>query len=153
MWQENKILSKRNFSWVIPGKLAGCSLPYSMDDLKDLYGKGVRCLVSLQCGAILPSCSKIGMDWSYFPVEDFSLPSDDKKFDGLVLDIIDSIMHERPVCVHCRAGIGRTGMVLASVVGRMLGLKGEHAIAYVKRNRDAIDTEEQAEYVRKYLSK
>jgi len=37
----------RNFSWVVPGKLAACAVPRSLTHLRDLYNKGLRVIITL----------------------------------------------------------------------------------------------------------
>lgn len=147
-----------NFSWVIPGKLAGCALPggafdvapeYVASDLRDLRGSGVRCLVSVQRmpGTFGELCAEQGLAWEHFPIEDFGTPSDREGFEKLVERIVKRLESDTPVCVHCRAGIGRTGVVLACVVGRMFGIDGYRAVETVRKSRPALDTGEQTHFV------
>lgn len=151
-----------NFSWVIPQKLAGSDIPgkFMADnetlrkDIETLVNDGVRCLVSLQkpIGAIEQICDDFGMEWIYFPVADYDVPSDSAQFSMLVSDIIKRFENNIPVCVHCYAGIGRTGLVLSCVVGKYFGLGAQKAIATVRSVRTTIDTEEQETFVRKFLN-
>jgi protein-tyrosine phosphatase len=157
-----------NFSWVIPDKLAGSAIPdeaYAENstlfgsartpgiDLVDLYGRGIRLLVSLTDRAedLGPHCRAAGLDWHYYPITDFGIPHSIDSFDNLVATIIESMDRGRPVCVHCFAGIGRTGLVLGCTVGRYLQLPADRAIAAVRKNRPAIETREQDRFVRTYL--
>jgi len=58
--------------------------------------------------------------------------------------------HEMGVAVHCGAGLGRTGVVLAAyfVDG---GLSAQNAISRVRRLRPgSIETEEQAEVIEEF---
>jgi hypothetical protein len=157
-----------NFSWVIRDKLAGSAIPdeaYSARtalpgsgvtlaaDLVDLYGRGIRCLVSLTDRAedLGPLCRVAGLDWHYYPISDFGIPDSIYSFDKLITNIIDSMDRSRPVCVHCFAGIGRTGLVLCCAVGRYLQLPADQAIATVRKIRSALETREQESFVRRYL--
>jgi hypothetical protein len=165
-----------NFSWVIPDKLAGSSLPdeaylpsdasgsgsrlsspgnAGVSDLADLYARGIRCLVSLteRAQGLGAHCRAIGLDWHYYPIADFGIPHSLDSFDGLLASIIDSMNRNRPVCVHCFAGIGRTGLVLCSTVGRYLELPAGRAIAAVRQIRSALETPEQESFVRRYLER
>jgi len=153
-----------NFSWVIPGKLAGVALPGGypgapdkevLSDLRDLHRKGIRCLVSAQrVPAHFASLTRqVGLEWMHHPIEDFSVPHDPVAFESLVDDCIERISRAQAVSVHCRAGIGRTGLVLACVVGRMFGISGTQALRTVRKTRMALDTEEQAAFVRDFCAR
>jgi protein-tyrosine phosphatase len=55
------------------------------------------------------------------------------------------------VCVHCHAGIGRTGLVLACAIGRYLALSSEKAIAVVRRVRLSIETVVPEDFIKEFL--
>jgi protein-tyrosine phosphatase len=62
-----------------------------------------------------------------FPVPDFGVPGDPAAFRALVLDILARLEQGSGVFVHCHAGLGRTGLVLACVL-RALGLKRDPVV-------------------------
>ena len=157
-----------NFSWVIRDKLAGSAIPDEAyggrnalfgsggavsTDLADLYGRGIRCLVSLTDRAedLGPHCRAAGLNWHYYPIADFGIPHSIDSFDNLITAIIDSMNRDQPVCVHCFAGVGRTGLVLCCTVGRYLQLPAAQAIVRVRKIRSALETREQESFVRLYL--
>jgi protein-tyrosine phosphatase len=159
-----------NFSWVIAGKLAGSAIPdeaYSgraalsgsggrlPTDLADLHARGIRCLVSLTDRAedLGSHCRAVGLEWHYYPIPDFGIPDSIKSFDDLITTIIDSMNKNGPVCVHCFAGVGRTGLVLCCTVGRYLQLPAVRAIPAVRKIRSALETREQESFVQRYLDR
>lgn len=150
-----------NFSWVLPDLLAGCGVPGKgadsdtllYDDIRELNRLGIKYLVSLHnpAGAIECACKDSGILWRYFPIPDFSVPERIDEFNILVDEILAQIENRSGVCIHCYAGVGRTGLVLACIVGRYFAISGEKAIAVVRRSRPAIDTDEQEHFVKQYL--
>lgn len=151
-----------NFSWVLPGKLAGSGIPgrYSSEpdslrnDLQEMRSEGIVYLVSLEKpkGPIDEICEELGMQWNYFPIQDFKVPENGEQFLTLIKQIITTFESGKPVCVHCHAGVGRTGLVLSCALGYYFSLKASSAIAAVRKNRAALDTPEQEEFVKEFLS-
>ena len=155
-------MTLKNFSWVLPGKLAGSDIPgrYSSEpddvrsDLQKMQSEGIAYLVSLEKpeGPIEEICTELGIEWNYFPIQDFKVPENGEKFLALIKQIITAFKSGKPVCIHCYAGIGRTGLVLSCVFGYYFSLKASSAIAAVRRNRAALDTPEQECFVKDFLS-
>jgi atypical dual specificity phosphatase len=154
--------SLNNFSWVIPDLLAGSALPGKgfpneeslRNDIGFLAAKGIKMLVSLHMpdDSIDPLCKENKIVWKYFPIDDFGVPQNMKRFAGMVDEIVDQIRKKNAVCVHCYAGVGRTGLMLTCVLGKYLDLDYSKAIAAIKKNRNAIDTEEQETFVKRFLN-
>jgi hypothetical protein len=152
-------MALQQFSWVIPQKLAGSALlgeredaPWHAveSDVREFHARGVRCLVSLERvpGGFGQACSQLGIEWIGYPIRDFAVPADPLTFSDLIDTIVERVDSGVPVCVHCRGGVGRTGMVLACVVARLFGVSADQGIRTVRRVRTAMDTEEQESFVR-----
>jgi atypical dual specificity phosphatase len=142
---------------VIPGKLAGCSLPYFVpgdsDDAAWLAGKGVGVLISFvrPDGDPAGECSRNGIEWIYYPIPDYGVPFDEDTFGELMDKALRAVSEGRGVCFHCYAGVGRTGMALACVLGKYLKLGAEQAIAAVRKCRASIESQSQEEFTRRFL--
>jgi atypical dual specificity phosphatase len=150
-------LSVNNFSWVIPGKLAGSAIPSFIAGVRDdaawLAGNGVGMLVSLTMPGGYPEeeCPRSGIEWIHYPIHDFGVPSEPATFAELVGKIVAAMNKNVGVCIHCHAGIGRTGMALSCVVGKYLSISADQAIAAVRKARTSMETREQEDYTRRFL--
>ena len=99
-----------NFSWVIPDKLAGSQGPVYEEELLYLKGKGVRAIVRLEQRTI--SGEGVGLVDMAEYVPDFHAPTV-SQVKRIVAFIHQQVEHDVPVVVSCKAGLGRTGTVLA----------------------------------------
>jgi atypical dual specificity phosphatase len=153
-----------NFSWVIPGRLAGLSQPGLGEardlrrgdlaaQLAELRALGLDCLVSLTESAadFGPPCAEAGLAWEYLPIPEFDIPEDEPAFHRLVQRLLARLAGGQAVAVHCYAGVGRTGLLLACLLGRLQRLPGEEAIRRLRLLRPALETPEQEQFVRRYL--
>jgi hypothetical protein len=67
----------------------------------------------------------------HLPIPDGGVPSRDE-LAALVTAISQHAQAGQHAVIHCYAGIGRTGLVLAAMAKRLFGLSGEAAIAWVR---------------------
>jgi atypical dual specificity phosphatase len=141
------------FSWVLPGMLAGMGQPGLWDleeDLARLKEQGVRALVSLtEAPPDLQTIEAAGLDFLHLPTVDMTSPSQED-IARFVRFTQDAIAKGSPVAVHCLAGRGRTGTVLACFLVSK-GKAAQDAIRIVRELRPgSIETADQEKAVHTY---
>lgn len=122
-----------NFSWLLEGRLAGSGMPTSFEEINWVRKQGVKSIITMTERG-LPDSWVDGLEYLHIPTEDLSAPDIDK-IDAAVDFIHERIKNEDPVMVHCAAGIGRTGTILASYLVKYQNLTAKDAIAKIRQER------------------
>lgn len=123
-----------NFSWVIDGKLAGSGIPTSREEFEWITAQGVSAVVTMTENALPQEWLRdAAADYLHVPTPDLTAPDMDE-IDSAVEFIRDRISEKRPVMVHCAAGMGRAGTILACYHVKYMDCSGSEA---VKRIREA----------------
>lgn len=143
------------FYWILEDKLAGMDRPGRWGKdlgvvLADLTREGIQGLVSLTESPLpAPVLREHGMKYLHLPIRDFRAPTW-RQIDQFV-EFVDRRLAERTaVSVHCQAGLGRTGTLLACYLV-WTGMTASDAMDEVVRKRPgSIETDEQRQAIRKY---
>lgn len=141
----------RNFSWLIESEVAGMARPStSLGDFEFLKESGVGAIVSLSETPLNENLVKMFcFRVIHIPIRDFATPSL-KQIEEFIAFAKDMRAADRKIVVHCDAGIGRTGTMLACYLVSK-GYTAEKAIEAVREKRPgSIETVEQEDVVNEY---
>ena len=122
-----------NFSWLIEGKLAGSAIPTSFEEIKWLVDVGVKSIVTVREESLDDDWIK-NINYLHIHSNDMGVP----EFEDLVkaVDFIHQrITNNEPVMVHCLAGLGRTGTILACYLIKYQKLSAVNSIQKVRESR------------------
>lgn len=138
------------FSWIEKPLLAALARPESEEELTWLRRQGVELLVSLtEEPPPRRWVNTAGLLLVHVPVTDLEAPTQ-VQLDKCISTITKAHRQGRGVAIHCAAGLGRTGTILAAYFVHQ-GRSARDALAHVRRLRPgSVETAEQEEAVEEY---
>src|ERR1700722_7905802 len=161
----------RNSYWVVPGKVlagehpGGTTREATLERLQRLFAAGVECFIDLtEPGELKPYDVELPFSVEYLrkPIRDHGIPAQRLHMAEILDCIHDAVQSGRCVYVHCRAGIGRTGMVIGCLLMER-GLAGDAALdelnrlwQFSERSQSwgsVPETDEQVAFVRKWKAR
>ena len=122
-----------NFSWLIKNKLAGSAIPTSIKEIDWVIEQGVKSIVTIREEPLDDDWIK-NVNYLHVMSNDMGVP----EFDDLTnaVDFIHQRLNDKePVMVHCLAGLGRTGTILASYLVKYENMSADEAIEKVREIR------------------
>lgn len=146
-------------SW--PGKLAVAPRPRGGDWLKDDIASWKHANVNAVLSLLTPAEEKDldlqneagevriqGMDFTSFPIPDRQVPRSESKLAEVLEGLTRSLQTGKNVLVHCRQGIGRSGLVAACLLVKR-GMSPGAAMASVSATRGVSipETAEQRDWI------
>lgn len=151
-----------DISWIEPNVLAAGSVPVEENDILSLHTENIRAILTLTerpitiFHEITPELLKsLNIVYLHVPVPDQFPPNMEQAY--RILEFIHAMkQQERPLFVHCQAGVGRTGTVLhLYYIAQGKSFEEADAIIRSKRVQCILLTDLQVEFLKEfaYLSK
>ena len=140
------------FVWVERNKIAGSGYPASKSQVDWLVRAGINCILTLTVDPLPPEFAK-GLDivMEHVPMEDHKPPS--MQAMARAADFVEEQTRAgRKVLVHCLAGEGRTGCVLAAYLIRTKGLDADGAMAEIRKAKQQFVERRQESAVREFAA-
>jgi atypical dual specificity phosphatase len=139
-----------NFSWINKPFLAAMAQPEDAAELVWLREQGIELIVSLSEEPLRRDwINEAGLMRIHVPVVDMTAPSQEQ-LDQCLSAIKRANERNMGVVVHCSAGLGRTGTLLACYFVQQ-GMNAKNAVARVRRMRPgSIETDDQADAIAEY---
>ncbi len=140
------------FVWVEPAKLAGSGYPASKSQVEWLVGAGVDSILTLTEKPLPPDSYRgLKVNVSHISMRDHQPPGIGSMSRGVDF-ILQKMGEGRTVLVHCLAGEGRTGCVLAAYLVRSRGIGAEEAIATLRKIKPLFVEPQQEQAVRDFAA-
>lgn len=146
--------------------LAIMAKPRAGDAIKEEFAEIANCGIKRMVSLLLPAesyqlglataaalCRHSGIEFVSFPICDRGVPESFSKTQGLIEDLYNGLLQGINTVIHCRAGIGRTGMISAMLLVRH-GYTSKQAIQTISEARGITipDTLEQVTWVERYYT-
>lgn len=148
------------------GKLAMAARPrggdWLQDEMADWRGQGLDTVVSfltseeeqdLDISAERTEAQAHGLNFLSFPIPDREVPASLEEFSRLLTALDAELTVGKNVVMHCRQGIGRTGLVAACLLAST-GINSETAMENLSDARGVTvpETDEQRRWIEEYTA-
>lgn len=132
--------------WILPGRLLASRIPPDLSYLLMFNEMGVSSALNLTEMDWPGEWKRSwGGDYMHIPVDDFGIPTKEQAM--IALRFIEERLSKGAVMVHCFAGLGRTGTIIALYLVES-GMGPQDAVELVRSRRPgSLEVPEQEEFV------
>lgn len=147
-FEEKRSIILPRFTWVLEDRLAAMPFPLAEDAYVMLQQLGIKAILNL-CGYVDDSPRLSAFNVHYVPITDMKPPTLQQMQQAISI-IRASLEDNQPIAVHCEAGLGRTGTIIAGYL-TTCGTPAQEAIETIRKLRPgSIETDEQEAAVYEY---
>lgn len=148
----------------LPGKVFRSPMPFGAYDLgrstlAEYRQQGINTVVMLtepwedlqRAGRDLAQVyAEDGLDVIRFPIEDYTVPENPADLKNLLDEIVRRAKKGEHIAIHCYAGQGRTGTVIALLARLIRHMDGDSALEWVRQYFPAAETVPQEHLIRSF---
>ncbi len=149
-------MAPSGFHWVWEKQLAALARPGLMADVDEdfllLKRLQIDCLLCLEESiAYAEAATRHGIEVMHFAIQDMQAPASVDALRPIIQRVIERLHARQRIGVHCRAGLGRTGLILGCILIEVEQLTAAQSLRRIRSiNPRFVQSDEQASFLESY---